>query len=113
MGARGFKENSLKNQLIRAHGPLRRMNKPSMWALGSLADVMIVGFMFGGSPRSGNEGIIDYFSCSWELFSTNQSLYPALIGRYVPGFIISYCAMFMGNLFSLGADVEGVFREWI
>lgn len=79
VGARGSKENSPQNQLIRAHGPLRRLNKPSMWALGSLADVMIVGLVFGGSPRSGNAGIIDSFSCSWELFPTNQLPYPALI----------------------------------
>lgn len=79
MGARGFKASSPQNQLIRAHWSLRRLNKPSKWSIGSLADVMIVGLVFGESPRSGNAGIIDSFSCSWELFPTNHLPYPALI----------------------------------
>lgn len=80
VGARGFTENNLKNQLSRAHGPSRRLNQQSMWALGSLADVVIVDLVFGGTPRSENGGIIYSFSfsCPCDLFPTNQLLYPAL-----------------------------------
>lgn len=79
VGARGFKENSRQNQLIRAHGPSRRLNKQSMWTLGSLADVIIVGLMFGGTPRNRHAGVIDSLSSAWELFHTNELPYPALI----------------------------------